>query len=264
MEEYGLQFIDHVPFTGTNGFTADNQLDINRWRAIYGDLYGARINSNSAGMASLAAVNQALDRYARDEHVELPILHFNYHSIRTDALSRGLIRSANNRLYDVLGRNPYRLHSAFAVAASSAALPSASTSFVFRPDLFWTNTGRVIASFEADFDDGGGFVGLSWNTPRYVGYGSAGPKDVRVRVRYTDGSTFESHLVVISPAPQPQQSLRFTGEPNIFPFTLTADKAWAGETASALISVEYGGISNGRPAVLDKPLIVVKGFDVSD
>ena len=119
LEEYGLQFIDHAPFTGTNGFTVDNQLDINRWRAIYGDLQGARINTNSASMVSLASANQALDLYARDAYVELPILHYNYHSIAIDALSAGRIRSVNNRLFDVAGQNPYQLNSAFAVAASS-------------------------------------------------------------------------------------------------------------------------------------------------
>ena len=83
LEEYGLQFIDHTPFTGTNGYSAANQLTINSWRALYGDLCGARINSNAQAMTSLATVNQALERYAGDANVELPILHFDYHSIRT-------------------------------------------------------------------------------------------------------------------------------------------------------------------------------------
>lgn len=64
LEEYGLQFIDHQPFTGTNGFTAANQLDINRWRALLGDLDGARINDNAAGLPSLAVANQKLAIYA--------------------------------------------------------------------------------------------------------------------------------------------------------------------------------------------------------
>lgn len=190
LEEHGLQFIDHAPFTGTNGYTAANQLNINRWRAIYGDLYGARINNNAATMPSLATVNQALERYARDANVELPILHFNYHSIRTDALSSGLMRSVNNRLYDVPGRDPYQLNSAFAVAATDVALPSATTAFIFRSDLFWTNTGRTVATIQADFADGNGFVGMSWNVARSVNYTKAGLKDVRVQVSYTDGSTW--------------------------------------------------------------------------
>ena len=125
LEEYGLQLVDHLPYTGTNGFTTDNQFDINHWRALYGDLFGARINSNAAGMPSLAIVNQQLAIYAQEPSVELPILHFDYHSIRTDALSSGLIRSMNNRLYDVAGQVPYQLNTAFGVAASTSDLPSA-------------------------------------------------------------------------------------------------------------------------------------------
>ena len=189
LEEYGLQFIDHTPFTGTNGYSAANQLDINRWRAIYGDLYGARINNNAAAMPSLAAVNQTLEQYATDANVELAILHFNYHSIRTDALSSGAIRSANNRLSDVAGRDPYQPNTAFAVAAADAVLPSATPAFIFRSDLFWTNTGRTVASIQADFADGNGFVGMSWNAACTVSYATAGLKDVRVQVSYTDGST---------------------------------------------------------------------------
>ena len=209
LEEYSLQFIDHTPFTGSNGFTTDNQLDINRWRAIYGDLDGARINGNAAGLLPLNGANQRLATYANEPSIELPILHVEYHSIRTDALSNGLIQSVNNRLYDVAGRNPYQLNTAFAVAASNSALPSASAAFIFRSALFFTNTGRTVATLQADFTDGSGFVGMSWNTARSVSYATAGPKDVRVRVGYTDGSTWESHLLVVSPAPLP--AARYSG-----------------------------------------------------
>ncbi|MCI1190175.1 hypothetical protein MON38_22340 [Hymenobacter sp. DH14] len=105
-------------------------------------------------MLPLATVNQRLAQYALDSAVELPILHFNYHSIRTDALSSGLIQSANNRLYDVDGRNPYQLNTAFGVAASTTDLPSAQASFIVRPALFFTNTGRTVATVQADFADG--------------------------------------------------------------------------------------------------------------
>ena len=266
LEEYSLQFIDHQPFTGTNGSTTDNQLDINRWRAIYGDLQGARINSASASMLTLAAVNLALDRYATDVYVELPILHFTYHSIRTDALSSGRLRSVNNRLYDVAGQNPYQLNTTFAIAASSAALPSASASFVLRPDLFWTNTGRTVASLQADLGTGSGFMAMSWNVPQPVSYASAGTKDVRVRVTYTDGSTFESHLRVLAPTPRPMA--RYAGsDANVTSFSLTADGTYTynSRPASALISIEYGGRNktNPNPTVLYKPLIILKGFDIS-
>ncbi len=119
LEEYGLQFLDHVPYTGTNGFTAANRMDINRWHALYGDLYGARINANADNLVPLTTVNLRLNLYARDANVELPILHFDYHSIRTDALSGGRIRSVRNRLYDVAGQDPYQRNTAFAVAASN-------------------------------------------------------------------------------------------------------------------------------------------------
>lgn len=264
LEEYGLQFIDHTPFTGTNGFTASNQLDINRWRALFGDLDGARINENSAGMQSLSAANQKLALYAKEPKVELPILHIDYHSIRTDALSSGRIQSINNRLYDVPGQDPYQGNTVFAVAAISTDLPSATPSFIFRPSLFFTNTGRTVATLQADFADGSGFVNMSWNVAQPVNYTSGGTKDVRVRVSYTDGSIFESHLLVVSPAPVPQSRY---GEPGsiVDSFTLTADKSYNGEFASARITVGFGGLKKATPDPfrLDKPLIVVKGFDVS-
>ena len=262
LEEYGLQFIDHTPFTGTNGFTVANQVDINRWRALYGDLYGARINENSAAMMSLAGVNIRLKLSAFEPSVELPILHFDYHSIRTDALSSGRIQSVSNRLYDVAGQDPYQLNTAFAVAAASTDLPSATPSFIFRSNLFWTNTGRTVATLQADFADGNGFVTMNWDVSRPVSYATGGPKDVRVRVSYTDGSTFESHVLAVSPEPVPQA--RYSGVANQT-FVLTADKSYNGIAASANISVEYGGRNKPTPdpAVLDKPLIIVKGFDVS-
>jgi hypothetical protein len=260
LEECGMQFIDHAPFTGLT-YTIDNQLDMNRWRALYGDMDGARINDN-ASVVPLATANLFLKPFANDSYVELPILHFDYHSIRTDALSSNRMQSVRNRLYDVAGQNPYQLNTVFAVAATDAALPTSSPSFVFRPSLFWTNTGRTVATLQADFADGSGFVPLTWNTPRAVSYSTGGAKDVRVRVTYTDGSAWVSHCQVIAPE---SVAARYAGVSSVTPFTLTADIPYQGAYASALISIEYGGRNKATPdpAVLDKPLIVVKGFDVS-
>lgn len=172
----------------------------------------------------------------------------------------------NNRLYDVAGQNPYQLNTAFAVAASNSALPRATAGFVFRPNLFFTNTGRTVAALQADFADGNGFVGMSWSAARTVSYAAAGPKDVRVRVTYTDGSTFESHLLVVSPEPMP--AARYLATTATPPFSLTADQDFpqgSGQFASATITIGYSGQNKPTPdpAVLDKPLIIVKGFDVS-
>lgn len=148
------------------------------------------------------------------------------------------------------------------MAASQAALPSASTHFIFRSDLFWTNTKRRVASLQANFDDGYGFVPMSWNAPHAVSYSSAGPKDVRVQVSYTDGTTFESHLVVV--APQPADQLRYSDAADST-FSLVATKGYDGIRDTAVVAIKYGGQNKSTPdaKVLDKPLIVVKGFDVS-
>lgn len=171
------------------------------------------------------------------------------------------------------GQDPYQLNTAFAVAASDAVLPSASPTFIFRSDLFWTNTGRTVASIQADFADGNGFVDMSWNVAYTVSYATAGLKDVRIQVSYTDGSTWQSHLQVLAPAPTTASrtgnsagrtalstTATYSGIPNPNDiFTLTASTPYLGKAASAQISVEY----SGAPGVLDKPLIIVKGFDVS-
>ena len=263
LEDYGLQFIDHAPFTGTNGYTTANQVDLDRWRAIYGGLYGGRINDNSLDLRSLAGVNQVLNIYARDANVELPILHLDYHRFRPDAVSSGRLRKVRNRLYDVAGQNPYEARTAFAVAATATRLARASASFIFRPNLFFTNTANAVATIQTDFADGNGFVNMAWNTARPVAYPTAGPKDVRVRVSYTNGSTFESHLLVVAPAPVAQA--RYTGVVSRPDTTITAEKSYLGQFATATVSVEFGGRNKTTPdpAVLDKPLIVVKGFDVS-
>ena len=96
------------------------------------------------------------------------LLQFAYHHIRTDALRNGLIQSANNRLSDVAGQNPYQFNSAFAVAAFDAVLPSATTACIFHSDLFWTNTGRTVAALQADFAYGNGFGAMSGNAARTV------------------------------------------------------------------------------------------------
>ncbi|RTQ50654.1 T9SS type A sorting domain-containing protein [Hymenobacter gummosus] len=260
LEEYGFSFIDWTPYTGQD-LTPANHADAARWRRLYGALYRARFGPYAPAMPAPAQVNTALRAYDADSLVELPVLCFRYHAFRSDAVQQNLVHVQNNQIYDVPGRSqsPYEAHTAFMVAPTQNLFATNQLRFVFRQGLFYSNLGQLPTSLQVDFGDGQGYVNAGWDAPLAVTYADTGRYTLRFRLGYADGSQLYSHAPVQVAAVPP--AARYTGFADVRQ-VLTADRTWwaAAGPASATVTIEY---NESGPPVLDKPLIVLEGYDVS-
>ncbi len=104
LQEYGIDFTNVNNFSG-QVLNDSNKLVLNEWKYLYQSLYSAQINL-TANLPQLTTIEANVNAVANNR---LLVMHYNFNSIKTDALSNNLFTALNDQLYDVNGRSqsPY-------------------------------------------------------------------------------------------------------------------------------------------------------------
>ncbi|MBS1487268.1 MAG: hypothetical protein JST43_06725 [Bacteroidetes bacterium] len=153
-----------LPLENFNGIlTENNRTTLNGWRMLYATWFTSYIAGTTNPNTGLTAVNSAIAsaQNSNGGSVVIPMLHINYNSLRSDAVTANLLRVNNNQLFDVAGRtqSPYNQKVLFAAAPAVNYDDDGLVSFVLQQNLFWSNFGFINA-LAIDFGEGGGYVGV--------------------------------------------------------------------------------------------------------
>ncbi|MGC4023082.1 MAG: hypothetical protein QM734_14625 [Cyclobacteriaceae bacterium] len=260
LKEYGVPFTSLSNFNGV--LTTKNTIDINAWRAIYATLQTARIYGTNTfpdlsvantTIANLEAANQGL--------FVVPIFYADYNYLRPDAITSHLMMAISDQLRDVAGRtqSPYVSARAFAASPTVNYATTGTPSFIFKTDAFYKSTTKTMSDLYIDFNDGRGYLSASWNTPIAAAYTDTGTYKLKIKIVFTDNTTAECFSPFrITQIQQPQA------------FANAVNNYKASQVFPAKAGVHSGGtlyfkLSNTRSnGQVFKPLIVAKGFDMSD
>ena len=262
LSDYGLFFTNIEKF---NGIVSDtNYIEYTEWQSLYTSVFSSKFNSNAPLLEPVDVFDRISDTsVANSGIILLAGLHFNYERFRDDALSSNLVYISDNKIYDTPGRpsSPYELREAFAIVPMLSSLDGGSNSFMFKPELFYSNTGKTISSVQVDFADGGGYRNLTPDVPQNISYSTFGEKTILFRINYTDGSYKESRTKIEVKKAGGGSTARYVGtNTQEFPFPrpdFQAPRPYEGESARALVTVEYTNAARE----IRRPLIVVEGFD---
>lgn len=284
LADYGLDLADHEIYNGT--ITDENEMNMDKWRALYGSLLSSVINPSSS-MIHLKTINQTLSTQwasydPTDPVIDVPVQLIRYQVLRDDALTNNLISNQNGVLQDVAGRpmSPYLSKYAFAAAPHLGYDDDGRVSFAIRSSLFVNSSDKAVLNFAADFDDGNGYQVLTLNTAKPVVYTSSGIKSLKFRLTCTDGTVYYSHAkfqveATTSTGMAPMSFTESDSRSFIFPRSKDTNCPESGFPDpesnqpipyGATVTVHYGGNRTLVPCnnpQFYKPLIVVEGFDVS-
>ena len=236
----------------------------NTWNGNQFIIHFTLIDSTTATLPEPEVVFNQITSVAsqNSSSVMLTGLHYRYERFKSNAVSSNLVSISSNKIYDVAGRptTPYEIKEVFAIVPHRSSLIGATHKFLFKPDLFYTNTGKTISTLSVDFNDGGGYRVVNLNVPISITYSSDGEKRLIFKINYTDGTNKESHTKIKVSGTSAAQA-RYVGL-NIqeFQFPLTgfpAPKAYQSVAGQALVTVEY----TNPERVIRRPLIIVEGFD---
>lgn len=256
LKEFGISFSDLSIHNGT--LTSQNHVDATTWSSLYQSLYTMQAGSTIT-MTSPEAISNLWTNTqdANPTKIILAAYHYEYQQYKSNAYSNGDVNVVNDRIYDVAGRNPYETKQVVAFASKNFEV--SGNSFVFRlpSNLFFNQSGKTLQSISIDFGNGQGYQPLTTDTDKIVSYSSGGEKTLKLLLQYTDNSNYYSQSKIkvhyFSTAGRPYNGADFDT-------TIVASKSYQGIAGSAEINVEYAG----NDGVLDKPLIVVEGFDFTD
>jgi len=126
-------------------------------------------------------------------------LHYNYNKLKDYTLTNNLMTVSNEQLYDVANRpeSPYESKELFGIAPIRQAALTGNNQFIFRPELFLGNTGKIISSIAYKSQGAGSYQTVAFNSPFSISYDSSGFYNLDIRIIYTDNSIAYGHTKLV-------------------------------------------------------------------
>lgn len=260
LKEFGIRFNSVESY---NGILSDtNWVDNSQWQSLYNSLYSMRVGNVASAMTSSSTVFQHLktQQASNPDVVLLAALHYTYQQYKTTAYTNGDVTIVNDRIYDVSGRNPYVYKTAFAVNPMKHYLTGDTFSFKLPSNMIYSNSQYTLNSVQVDFGNGQGYQTISLDTIINVTYSSGGEKEIKIKFVHSNDVPEYSHAKLYIDYVPSQVQARFSGSGAYSVSPAIVGAAYLGVSGTGDVIIETAG-TDGK---LDKPLIVVEGFDPND
>ncbi len=191
--------------------------------------------------------------------IPVSLFDIKYEKIREDALQEKLLTMVNGQLVDTSTENisPYNSSRAIAAAALKPTSYFREITFDFSPQFYISNHSPRPAAMQVDFGDGSGYRTVNYDSQVTVNYLTTGEKLILLKIEKESETVEAAFRFTIKKAPG------ISGEmntPDIIEEDLVANYDYLG---TAALYDAYTFLGDGNTD-LDKPLIFVEGFDLSD
>jgi len=245
---------DYRKFQGTN---SDSAVTLPVWLGGY---YGAEFSCLDCNQAFTPFEDQVQYVNAKMDLGIMPIgvMNIFYHDFKDNALEDSLIYFENGKFYDTPNRieQPYQSGRFFIASSLSDKFYGRTVKFNLDPSYQILNSEESIYQYEMDFEDGLGFRQVNTSSLYPVTYSSAGEKTVKVKAYTASGILYSQFkFEVIDPATYP--TLGLTTNPS---YEIPIHGIY-GNTSLDNFQTGTGYVFLGCDNVLDKPVILVEGFD---
>ncbi len=286
LREYGIDFENPDNYTGKT-LHDSNWVNLTDWRVLYASLYSQQI-TNASNLLYLDSVNKIISQSSMsNQPVSFVGLYYNFQGLDTNAVSRNLIRISNGQLFDVTtppeekglanrksdnkknatsGEDitsiviptPYITYAAFAIAPTRQHIVTGITQFIFKPEMFFTNTTKTISTIQIAPYTNGIYQTVAFNTPFTVNYADTGLYSINFKISYTDGTINYSHTK-LAVYINPDTTNNLYGNGPLINENIMATRAYLGNFGQGDITIDLA--QNNTTGFIRRPLIVVEGFD---
>ena len=193
-----------------------------------------------------------------NETIFIGALHAEFETVNEQAIAT----DSEGRITHNTDENPFLKQTRTIVTPLSLHKRGLQTTFFLKKELITNNTSNGFSTIRADFDDGKGFRELPTNTPVQVLYKNDGAKAIRFEVMLQDGTRIAQKATLFVSASSIDKRNRGVNQLDIFS-TLSPDLSiYSGANSFAGMG-EYE-IFLSPDSVLDKPIIIIDGFDPFD
>ncbi|MEL6812398.1 MAG: hypothetical protein AAFP76_13790 [Bacteroidota bacterium] len=214
--------------------------------------------------SNLGELQSRMRPYTMNETIFIGGFHTQFETISEEALSEGKIQVASNG--DVSTNSSdyiFQSYSRTLMAPLSFRKTGLSATFYVDENLFVNTTANVITDVQIDFDNGSGYTSVNFNDPIPINYTLEGTKELSFKVVFQDSTEAISNAQLqVRMGRQDEAQSRNFAQQDLFG-TIAPDLSIYPSTPSTPGMAEYE-IFLGADGVLDKPVIVVDGFDPAD
>jgi hypothetical protein len=239
-----------APIEEHDGSPGSAPANLRAWRQMLHEISRASLAAPS--WPQLEAVEERAERKIRRGVVPLAVMNFRYDRIHPDALETGALVVENGRLRMGAG-DPFVTRRVVAAAAlRDYTYRGGDLAFRLDREDYLSNDTAAPHDVEIDFDDGHGFVPVTFGAPHPVRYLAAGRKTIRLRMTLAGGSPLHASFPfnvrqLVTPAPD--------------------------DTLHVTASIPYNGAFGTGDAYvylsdahteLTEPVVVIEGFDIDN
>ena len=187
------------------------------------------------------------------------ILLAEFDFVNENSIKNGSLSANNGKLIKVQDSNVPIFNTKQKLIAAPLNLRHKGLNVTYRisENLFLNTTNASITSIKIDFGDGKGFKNIAVGNSINIDYPDAGEKNLTFKITLNSGDVLQSYSSINIQNPREVNATSFTA-------SITPDLSVYGEAISYPGQGEYEIFLDTDTGVLDKPIILVDGFDFGD
>ncbi len=217
-------------------------------------------------LPELSVVQKKADEGFIHNYVPLSLLITDFENIKPESLENGQITRNAKDLYQVNGSesNVYEKHQLSLLAPIVARTKDRNVRFLLSRDLVFNTTNRVVSSIKVE--QGSAWKDIDTDEFFTLNFPENGSHTVRYKIQFTNGDVLSQSFVIN--VQYQKRAEEATGSKAFQPNVVTSISSVIpykgyGESTAFTGKGEYE-IFMGNDGVLDKPIILVDGFDPGD
>jgi len=195
--------------------------------------------------------------------VNIGLIHTEFDALSPQALDNNLVVLEGNKLKKIANQNIYETHNKTIIAPLATRKKGLKTWFRLDSNFVLNTTNNAIKSIKADFGNGNGFQNVEIDKNIAVVYSDKGIKTITFEIEFQDGTKSQStsSIEILYSNQDLYQIFNINAETITSQYT--PDLGMYNESNSFAGLCEYN-VFLGSDDVLDKPIIIVDGFDPGD
>jgi pimeloyl-ACP methyl ester carboxylesterase len=214
-------------------------------------------------LADFALLKEETTRSSITHQLPLSILITQFESLSPEAISRADVYK-NNQDQWIAKPNTvvFNTHNLALAAPLNSSISTLTNTFILKNNLVFNTTTKTISAILANFNDEQGWRTININQAVTVTFPNQSKQKIDFRIQFTDG-TEKTNSAEIDYTPA--VSLRNPGNTSAIT-SITASIPYQGveDPAAYLGQGEYEIFYDNGNGVLDKPIILLDGFDPND
>ncbi|MEW6686797.1 MAG: hypothetical protein AB1393_11425, partial [Candidatus Edwardsbacteria bacterium] len=247
---------DTTQISDTTTFTIVDTVTVQNWKQMYYEMYNSFLSTPT--IPTIFKLDSLAKTYKKQKIIPIAIMNFRYNEIKEDALEKGLLEIRDGQLYETplaKAESPYVERTVFAATTFQDYSYSLNVQFILNQDFFQGNNVYSDDKIWIWFDDGCGWrKNLQLNQVISITYPSYGKKWIIVKVwRRLIGSSYYLRFICVFKFWVREASIPLES----FVVHRTSSIPWGGTYPT----YEMIGVYRPGGTSLEKPIIVVKGFD---